>query len=811
MATGAAATKKTGRAPRAARAGAPVCRHCGVPTAGPDQEFCCAGCAYVFRMIQEQGLGAYYQIKDKVTPPADAALLPPRPYEWLTQAQAAAEVAAAGHTPELRLDVQGISCAGCVWLIERLFSRQPGSGRVEVNAQTGQMRLSWETGRFEAAAFAHTLQQFNYFVSPASAARSAPPESRGLVKRIGLCAAFAMNVMLFTLPTYFGMEASFAYARLFATLSMGFATLSLLAGGGYFLGKAFRSLREGAINIDLPIALGILGAYSGSAFGWLSGRETFVYFDFVASFILLMLVGRWAQLAAVERNQRRLLAQQPAPPRVRAWRPSGESLECAPEELVAGLRFAVPAGQTVAVEGRLLDTQVSMSLAWINGEAAPRNFRKGQRVPAGAINVCRTECQLEATQDWKQSLLAELTRPAKREVYRDRFLERVISGYLIAILSTAFLSGVIWWLATRDVMRSGAVVTAVLVVSCPCAIGLAFPLADETATVVLRRRGVFVRVPDLWPRLGKVRSLLFDKTGTLTLETPQLRESGELDTLPAEAKRALATLVCDNPHPIGRCLHEWLLARGDVTPAIAEVNEEIGQGARFSEGGMEWRLGRPEWAAGSGARVGEPDEAAGEAGETVLSRDGARVATFRFVESVRPDAAAEISLLGRRGLRISILSGDRRDKVERLTRELGLEAEAGRGELTPYGKADWVAEHAAQDALMLGDGANDSLAFDRALCRGTPVIHRGILAEKADFYYLGCGIAGIRTLFEVNDARRRTHAWLLVFSVAYNLLAVGLAVAGHMNPLLAAILMPVSSLVTLLIVGWGMRKVVSSG
>jgi Cu2+-exporting ATPase len=158
---------------------------------------------------------------------------------------------------------------------------------------------------------------------------------------------------------------------------------------------------------------------------------------------------------------------------------------------------------------------------------------------------------------------------------------------------------------------------------------------------------------------------------------------------------------------------------------------------------------------------------------------------------------------------VHILSGDSAEKVRALAVGLALPVAQAHGDLTPQAKADWFAAHGAADALMLGDGANDSLAFDQALCRGTPVVHRGVLERKADFYYLGRGIGGVRALFEVDAVRRRTQTMILVFSVAYNLLAVGLAVAGRMSPLLAAILMPVNSLLTLLIVTGGMRRVFS--
>jgi P-type Cu2+ transporter len=780
------------------------CRHCGVPTTSSDEEFCCAGCAYVYRIIHEEGLEAYYQIKDKVTSPADAALLPARDYEWLIASQRLSESRAGTATPELRLDVQGISCAGCVWLIERIFNKQPFSGRIDVNAQTGQVRMSWQLG-FDAAAFARTLQGFNYLLSPASAARSVVPESRRLVKRIGLCGAFAMNVMLYTLPSYFGMEAGFTYARLFETLSLLFGTLSFLAGGGYFLNRGFRSLRAGAMNIDLPIALGILGAYIGSCAGWVVRDESYMYFDFVSTFILLMLIGRWAQLAAVERNQRRLLAQQPTPPRVRVWNAAGVPSECAPEELAEGQVFATAPGHTVPVEGRLVDDEASMGLAWINGESAPRTYRKGQRIPSGAVNLTRKELRLQATQAWKHSLLAELMKPVERGEYRNRLLDRVVQGYLITIISVAILAGAGWWWATGDLLRSGSVVTAILVVSCPCAIGLSFPLADEMATVLLRRRGVFVRIADLWHRLAKVKKLVFDKTGTLTLETPKLRNGDGVTSLSVLEQRALMTLVNDSGHPAARCLYEELLARGGIVPFATEIAEEIGHGVSTSIDGVEWRLGRPDWALRQDRSVGARDGETSHV-EMLLTRAGQSVAFFEFEESARADAVEEVRSLKERRLEVYVLSGDRRHKVEKLARELGLPDEAICAEMSPQQKAEWVQTRAGDDALMLGDGANDSLAFDRALCRGTPVVHRGILAEKADFYYLGRGIEGIRALFEVDDARRRTHRALMVFSISYNLMAVGLAVTGHMDPLLAAILMPLSSLLSLGIVGVGMKR-----
>jgi Cu2+-exporting ATPase len=584
--------------------------------AARESGFCCAGCSYVYRLVHEHGLEGYYKIKDAVLPPVDQVVFQPRDYAWLAELQQAAEKVEPGlrtgskaTVPELTLEVQGISCAGCVWLIEKIFHRQPGALQIETDAPLGRMRLRWAPGKFDAPAFARALQSFNYLVGPPGE-EPAVAESKLLVRRVGLCAAFSMNIMLFSLPVYFGMQSTFPYAPLFGTLSLGLATLSLLTGGTYFFNRAARALRDGMMHIDLPIAVGIAGAYGGSLFGWLSGRESFVYFDFVGTFIFLMLTGRWAQVAAVERNRRRLLTAQARPHKVGVLAADGSAADQPVEALRTGDSFLVRAGQVVPVEAQLESAAATLGTAWITGEADPRECRAGARVPAGALNFGRTEIRLRAAQPWAASLLRQLLRPAERDVFRHRFLERIVSGYLTGVFLVAAGAGLAWWLGTHDAARTWSVVTAILVVSCPCAIGLAFPLTDEMATVALRRFGVFVREADVWPRLARIRKIIFDKTGTLTLETPELVNPEALAGLSPVARAALAALVRDNAHPVSQCLHENLLAGGfhpvgrfapnalspdsayDVTGVI---HEEPGFGVTLRSDQGLWSLGRPGW------------------------------------------------------------------------------------------------------------------------------------------------------------------------------------------------------------------------
>jgi len=855
------AAKQKGLRPRTTGArknkkGLQSCHHCGTlltDAAMRETGFCCSGCAYVYRLIHESGLDAYYRIKDPITAPVDATVFQPQDAHWLSELQKNAEAqadetvsanshndarattarkikrsATAAAAATAKLGIQGISCAGCVWLIEKLFEQLSGARRITVNAQLGHMEISWTVGEFSLPDFAQKLASFNYLVGPHDAT-AAEPESRALVRRIGLCTAFVMNTMLFTLPTYFGMEADFPYARLFGTLSLAFGTLSMLAGGGYFVRRAWAGLRHGLLHIDLPISLGILGAYLGSLYGWAIGEEAYVYFDFVSTFIVLMLIGRWAQVCAVERNRRRLLSLQPRPQHILILQPDGTLRPTPPERLVPGQILELRSGQILPVEAILEvgegphlsngATEAEFSLASINGESAPRRFAAGQRVPAGALNLSRSPVRLRATQAWAHSLLAELTAPQSETEHRNPLLERIVQGYLIGILAVAALAGLFWGFHTGDLLKTGAIVTAILVVSCPCAIGLAFPLAEEIASVALRRRGVFVRSPRLWSLLHKVRKLVFDKTGTLTLETPVLQNSEALAALttpsshgetgasqpPANeahlALRALYSLIRDNPHPVSQCLLEALLASGPTpAPLEGEVIEEVGCGVSLGP----WSLGKSGW------KTKESDEAATTPrqikGATTLAYEGRAIATFHLADAIRSDARDEIAKLHALGLDAHILSGDATHKVQTTAAQLGLPPEHGHGQMSPQDKADWLHRNAPADALMLGDGLNDSLAFDAALLRGTPVIHRGTLAQKADFYYLGRGIGGIRALFEVNAIRRRADRAILIFSVSYNLLAVSFAAAGFINPLIAAILMPVNSLLTLTLVSTAMRS-----
>ena len=769
-----------------------TCEHCDTaftPTR-EDESYCCRGCEFVAGMIKECGFDRFYDLKQGLT----TAPVRSRPFEqhdfsWLPPLVAQAEGRSSDGSASLDCGLEGISCVGCVWLIDKLFDHHPGAIRASAHPAAGRLHLEWQSGKCDLEGFLTELTRFGYVAGPVR--RDAPDhERRRLGARLGLCGAFALNAMAFSLPGYFGMPDDFEFAGLIRLVAFISATLSMLVGGSYFIDRAWRALRFRSLHIDLPIAIGLMSAYAGSIVGWAMALPGLHYFDFVATFVFLMLGGRYLQTAAIDRNRRRLLRSTPVPSSVL----SGEK-PVALESLEPGQSFQLLPGQALPVAATVQDAELAeVSLEWINGEAEPVVIGAGRQLPAGAILLSQGALQVTATEAWADSLLSRLTATDSSE-RGSPVLQRVLRVYLIVVLLIG-IGGLVYQLNLGQTATALQVMISIFVVSCPCALGVAIPLADELASTRAERQGAFVRSATLWPRLRSVRKVVFDKTGTLTLERPVLTDPEEVRRLDDDAALALARLTARSLHPISRTLLEILGARGQRLLAqhgSAEIEDHPGKGASLHSSGL-WKLGRAGWA----------DSVAD--GSTVLSLDGRRVAAFHFQDTLRPAARETLNTLRRRGHDLWILSGDSQKKVSHLAAALDLPADHAIGELDPNGKAARVAALDHRDTLFLGDGANDSLAFDAAFVTGTPVVDRSLLESKADFYTLGSGLDFLPHLFEAADARARGVRLAFAFALLYNLAAVSICLTGRMDPRLAAILMPLSSIVSVLLVTMGTRR-----
>ncbi|MCU0657707.1 MAG: heavy metal translocating P-type ATPase metal-binding domain-containing protein [Polyangiaceae bacterium] len=763
------------------------CVHCQNPLPPGEDRFCCNGCKAAHELIEEAGLGKYYDLRGGpgvVVPEA-----PKRSEVWLE----ACEARLKGSTDEvtrLELDVQGLHCAACVWAVEQLFERQEGSCGLVVNPGVGKLTMTIRPGRFDLGKFAGVLGRLGYRLGP-STKEAEGEASRRLLLRIGICAALTMNVMIFTFAVYSGLVEGPLH-DLMTNASWVLTTLSVLVGGGPFVRSAVASLQQRALHLDVPVALGIGLAYAGSTYAHFA-RLGASYLDTVTTFTTLMLVGRLLQERVLERNRRQMLADDGVENLYTHRIEDGQVRVVRVGEVKEGDQLLLRPGDLVPVDARA-PMQARVSREWITGESSPVEVGEGGLLEAGSFVVGEQAVEAVAQGGYGASRLAGLLRTpgeAKEQQARRTGFWSVLTRWYVALtLLAAAGAGVGWGLVTGDAGRTVEVVVSVLVVSCPCAFGIAVPVAYELAQGALRRVGVFVRSASLLDRVEGVRRVVFDKTGTLTLGELEVENTEALAGLSEREAGLLWNMALRSRHPKSQAVVKGLELRG-LRLVGMQIREVTGKGMEAELEGERGRLGAPGWAG----------EAAGA--DLVFSL-GARVVGLRLREKLRHDALGRVGELERAGYEVHLLSGDSMGRVEALAQRLRLPLERVRGEASPEDKRAYVA---TGDALMVGDGVNDAAAMGAALCSATPAGDLPFLPSRTDAYVQGELVTGVRRLLIVGDRLQRVVRWAVGFGLAYNVLAVGAACLGWMSPLVAAVIMPLSSVAVVGYVVGRLRKV----
>lgn len=765
------------------------CLHCRNPlpaAAAASAPFCCRGCAAVYALLIERGLERYYDLQGDAAgvPPTVGATAPS--HAWLEPLLAGAAADGDRDFAALELDVQGIHCAACVWLLQETWRSRPGAAAITVNPAIGRVELAWRRADGDPEGWLREVESFGYRFGPPR--KQAAPASTELPLRLGICAALTLNLMIFSFSFYFGLAPSDGpLFDLFSWLTLGLATAVVAVGGWPFLRRAAVGLRHGLVHLDLPIALGILFVFATSLASMRGGRGDLAYFDTLGVFVTLMLAGRFLQERLIERNRRLLLADEGADDLVVRRIEADQVLAVPVPGVAVGDLLLVAPGELVPVDGELVaPAAAAVSTEWIDGESRTHARAAGERLAAGSFNAGETALQVRAATAFADSpLVALLTRAPRRSEHErlgGRLWDRLGRGWVAGVLACAALGVLLWW-PIGGAARALEVAAAVLVVTCPCAIGIAIPLARELTLHRLRRAGCYVRSDDLLDRLPRVRQLLFDKTGTLTLGGLELADEKAVDELPPRTRDLAFAMAASSAHPISRLLATALAERGARFDAAAAPVESPGDGVELAVDGRLWRLGRAEWAA--------PDSPA--ATGTVLGCDGRVVAAFEFAEVIRPDARAELARLTARGYRIWLLSGDAPERVTRLAATVGVPPERAFGALAPEQKAAWVDRIDDGDTLYLGDGVNDALAFTRALAAGTPAIDRPVMPGRSDFFLVGEGLAPLAAALDGARVLAALTRRLLATAVVYNVVVVFAALAGWVGPLVAAIVMPAST------------------
>jgi P-type Cu2+ transporter len=768
-----------------AEAAETACAHCGLPVAA-GQRFCCPGCETAHGIIQGLGLGRYYQQRLQAV---GSRALRPEPAERWDLARHVMARPDGGH--ELTLAVDGLQCGACVWLIESVLAKQPGLEIGRVNMTTRRLRLAWRGAAEEADRLVGVIEALGYRLVPfdAAALNAARDETGRMLLRCLAVAGFAAgNVMFISIGIWAGQmggltQIGAATEALLHWVSALLAMPAVAYAGRPFFASAWAALRQRRTNMDVPISIGVLLVTGMSLVETIAGGAH-TYFDSAVTLLFFLLVGRVLDHRA--RGRARATAEQLLTLRmteVAVLQPDGTVRRRGQEQVAQGEQVLVATGERIGVDGVVACGTALLDASLVTGESLPVNAEPGTAVFAGTLNLGAplTVC---ATATGGSTLLAECVRLIEAaEARRGRFVvlaDRVARRYAPAVHLCALLT-FLWWYFVQAVPIGQALLTAsaVLIITCPCALALAVPAVQVIATGRLFRGGMLLKSPTALERLSDVDTVVFDKTGTLT--EPLLGLDGTQD--PAATAEAAAMAACSR-HPLARSL---VSTAGRVAPATG-VTEHAGQGlSRMTDAG-EVRLGSRAFCGGSSDATGP---------ELWLARPRMAPVRFGFDERLRPDAVRTLDRLRRMGLALKLVSGDRPAQVERIAAALGITD--WRAGCTPVEKValieGWGAE--GRKVLMVGDGLNDSPALAAASVSASPSTAADVSQTVADLVFQGVNLGPVAVALETARRSRAVMRQNLALSIGYNVLMVPLAVCGWVTPWLAAAAMSSSSLLVM--------------
>jgi P-type Cu2+ transporter len=770
-------------APRRTAAAHHACDHCGEPLAAATGRFCCTGCAAAYGLVEELGLGRYYDTR-RLDPTARLPRPPAEPdTDW-----AATAVTAPDGTATLHLMVDGLHCAACVWLIETALRRQGAVIDARVNLTTRRLRVSWRGAAAEGARLVGLVQRLGYRVIPYDARRvvdlTAQEETR-LLRALAVAGFAAANVMLLSIAVWSGLAGDMGAATrdLLHWVSALIALPAVAYAGQPFFRSAWRALKRGRTTMDVPISIGVGLATAMSLYETMTGGSH-AYFEAAVMLLFFLLVGRYLDLRARgrARSAAQLLLGLMAQPATVIGR-DGAARRVAAAALAVGDTLLVAAGERLVADGLVADGRSAVDRSLVDGESLPRDVAPGAAVLAGMLNLT-APLRISVTAIGERMFIAEIVRLMEAAEHgRARLVvlaDRVARLYapVVHLLALATFVG---WAFYGPWQPALLTAVAVLIITCPCALGLAVPAVQVIACGRLMRRGILLKSATALERLAAVDTVVFDKTGTLTLGCLELRREGAPD---APALRAAASLAAASRHPLSQALCRAC----PEAPAARGVREEAGAGLSVATPAGEVRLGsRAFCRIDAGADDGLP--------ELWLARPGLPPARFVFADAPRRDAAAVVHQLRRRGLRVVLLSGDRPRIVAATAADLGIaEWQAGIG---PEGKCAALAALAAarRKTLMVGDGLNDAPALATAHVSMSPATAADVSQTAADIVFQGVALGAV---VEALDAARRAGRLVrqnIAFAIAYNACAVPLAMLGWVTPLLAAAAMSSSSLI----------------
>ena len=797
------------------------CYHCGqsvpadvslgVSVGGTLRPMCCPGCQAVARAIVDNGLEDYYRTRGAL--PESPAQAVPEVLDRLALFDHAdfqkSFVRDLGENErEASLMLEGITCAACIWLNERHVGSLPGVVAVDINYTTRRARVRWDETRLRLSEILAAIAAIGYRAHPYDAGRHeelARRERRDALWRLWVAGLGMMQVMMYAVPVYVAgegditadVESLLRWASLLLTLPV------VVYSSAPFFRNAWRDLRLRRVGMDVPVALGVGAAFLASVWAtWVQSGE--VYFDSVTMFVFFLLGGRFLEMNARQKAvsvTEALARLMPAfAHRLVNYPADRDFTQVRVGDLPVGAHVLVRPGEAIPADGVVVEGSSAADEALLTGESRPVRKTPGDRVTGGSVNtegplVLRVERVGEGT---RLSAIVRLMERAAMEKPRVvELADRIASRFVAALLLVAVAAALAWMV--HDPQRALWITVSVLVVTCPCALSLATPIALTVAAGALARDGLLVTRGHAVETLARATHFVFDKTGTLTTGRMTLGDILPLSDLSADQCLALAAaLESGSEHPLAKAIRAAGQSR--ELPLALEVFNEPGQGVQGLVADRRLRIGRPAFIA---TRVGAPPAAAEswlDASDTVIAlADESRwLALFRIADQVRPEAEALIAELRREGKTVVLLTGDAPAVAQTVACRLAIDQV--RASATPQDKHEYVTELQSRGAVvaMVGDGVNDAPVL--ALAQISVAMGGGaeLARTQADMVLLSENLDHLRrgvrrAVFSLHVIRQ--NLW---WSFAYNFIALPLAIAGYVTPWMAGIGMSASSLLVVL-------------
>jgi Cu2+-exporting ATPase len=771
-----------------------TCYHCGEPAENgveiifehAPRTFCCDGCAAAAQWIGDADLGDYYRLRNSTASRVDAAALDLGMWDRDDLLEGHARAIPGGR--EITLLAEGMRCAACAWLIDRALARQAGVLEASANAVTGRIRLAWDPARTTLSRPLRSIVALGY--RPYLATGTTHEDSRRLERnrwllRLGVAGLGAMQAMMFAEALYLDTAGQMPLPTrdFLRWVTFLVSTPVVFYSGWPFLAGAWRELRHRRPAMDTLIGGSTLLAYLASLVETLRGGPH-VWYDAAVMFVFLLLVARMLEQRArgIASAQVDTLARARPALAMRELDDGGRE-SIALSALRVGDIACVAAGDIVPADGALLDRAARFEEALLTGESQPIDKAVGEQLLAGTI--CRDRpVRMRVTAVGAATRLSQLTALVERaQSHRPRLAllaDRVSSRFVAALLLVAAATWMGWhWVQPG---RAFEVTLAVLVISCPCALSLSVPAALAAAHGALARIGVLAIRPEALERLARATDVVFDKTGTLSDGSPALVDVTTFDGFDRDAAtRIAAALERDSGHPLAAAFTD--IERTADAPGCRDIDMIAGAGVRGRIDGIEWRLGHAAFAAGR-----RDDDA-------LWLGDGARaVARFVVRESPRADARAMVESLRKLGLQLHLSSGDAIAPVSRLAADVGIADASARQ--TPEDKLAAVRQLQQRGRIvaMVGDGINDAPVLAGADVSIAIGAGAALAQRAADLVLTGDALMRIPQAIALARRSQRVLRQNLGWAIAYNLLALPLAVAGLVTPWMAALGMALSSL-----------------